>query len=220
MTRLLSTKILSKEFKEKLLMNSIRLVEQPFIKIKSIKKLEFPKAYQSIIFSSQNSVKIALANPKIKLLFDKKPIYCIGKKTALLLIKNGQKVVKIAENSAELAHFILKNCKNESFSFLCGKSRIPDLEEILSLNNILIQPIEIYETSPHPHIVKEQYDGLIFFSPSGVKSYAINNGFQDTHSFCLGQTTAKEVKKFTSKFTIANAPNENQLLISIKKHFN
>ena len=71
MTRLLSTKILSKGFKEKLLMNSIRLVEQPFIKIKSIKKLEFPKAYQSIIFSSQNSVKIALANPKIKLLFDK-----------------------------------------------------------------------------------------------------------------------------------------------------
>ena len=32
----------------------------------------------------------------------------------------------------------------------------------------------------------------------------------------MGQTTAKEVKKFTSKFTIANAPNENQLLISIK----
>ena len=65
MTRLLSTKILSKGFKEKLLMNSIRLVEQPFIKIKSIKKLEFPKAYQSIIFSSQNSVKIALANSKL-----------------------------------------------------------------------------------------------------------------------------------------------------------
>ena len=220
MTRLLSTKILSKEFKEELLMNSISLIEQPFIKIRPIKKLEFTKSYQSIIFSSQNAVKIALSNSKIKLLFDQKPTYCIGKKTALLLIKNGQKVVKIAKNSSELAHMIVKNFQNESFSFLCGKSRITDLEEILSLNNIPIQPIEIYETSHQPHIVKEQYDGLIFFSPSGVKSYAIKNGFDNIHSFCLGNTTAQEVKKFTSKFTIANAPNEKQLLISIIKHFN
>ena len=106
-------------------MNSIRLVEQPFIKVKSIKKLEFPKAYQSIIFSSQNSVKIALANSKIKLLFDKKPIYCIGKKTALLLIKNGQKVVKIAENSAELAHFILKTVKMSHFRSYVENQEFP-----------------------------------------------------------------------------------------------
>ena len=38
--------------------------------------------------------------------------------------------------------------------------------------------------------------------------------------FVWVQTTAKAVRKFTSKFTIANAPNELQLLISIKKHFN
>ena len=96
MTRLLSTKILSKEFKEKLLMNSIRLVEQPFIKIKSIKKLEFPKAYQSIIFSSQNSVKIALANSKIKLLFDKKPILLYWKKDSIAF---NQKWAKSCQNS-------------------------------------------------------------------------------------------------------------------------
>ena len=177
--------------------------------------MSFPKPINLLFFQVKIQLKLLWQTQKSNYYLTRKQFIVLEKRD-IAFNQKWAKVVKIAENSAELAHFILKNCKNESFSFLCGKSRIPDLEEILSLNNILIQPIEIYETSPHPHIVKEQYDGLIFFSPSGVKSYAINNGFEDTHSFCLGQTTAKEVKKFTSKFTIANAPNEKQLLISIK----
>ena len=175
---------------------------------------------QAIIFSSQNAVKIALDNSEIKSLVDKKPIYCVGKKTALLLVKNGQKVVKIAQNSSDLALFIQKNHQNESFSFFCGKSRVNDLEHVLSVNDIPIQPVEIYETLPQSHIAKGYFDGIIFFSPSGVKGYAIHNFFEDSHWFCLGSTTAKAVRQFTNKLTIAKTPNELQLFLSITKHFN
>ena len=220
MKRLLSTKILSKEFKDRLIVHPFSLVEQSFIQISPIQNLELTDSHQAVIFSSQNAVKIALANLKIKSLVDQKPIYCVGKKTASLLIKNGQKVVKIALNSLELAQFIIKNHQNESFSFFCGKSRVYDLEDILSLNHIPIQPVEIYETLPQPHIVKGHFEGIIFFSPSGVKGYAIHNGFEDTHCFCLGSTTAKAVREFTPKLSVAKTPSESQLFLSITKHFN
>ena len=220
MRRLLSTKILSQEFKDRLSRHSFSLVEQSFIKISPIKKLELVDSHQAIIFSSQNAVKIAFDNPEIKSLIDQKPIYCIGKKTGLLLAKNGQKVVKIAKNSLDLGLFILKNYQNESFSFFCGKSRVNDLEQILSVNDIQIQPVEIYETFPQPNIVKGHFEGIIFFSPSGVKGYAIHNGFEDTHCFCLGSTTANAVREFTAKFTTAKTPDEMQLFLSITKHFN
>ena len=220
MTRLLSTKILSKGFKDRLLMHSFSLVEKSFIKIIPIQNPKLTDSNQAIIFSSQNAVKIALHNSEIKSLVDQKPIYCIGKKTALLLVKNGQKVVKIAQNSSDLALFLQKNHQNKSFSFFCGKSRVNDLEHILSVNEIPIQPVEIYETLPQPHIVKGNFEGIIFFSPSGVKGYAIHNGFDNTHCFCLGSTTAKAVREFTPKLTIAKTPNELQLFLSITKHFN
>ena len=220
MIRLLSTKILSQGFKDRLIMHSFSLVEQSFIKISPIQNIKLADSNQAIIFSSQNAVKIALDNPEIKSLVDQKPIYCVGKKTALLLVKNGQKVVKIAQNSSDLAHFILKNRQNKSFSFFCGKSRLNDLEHVLSVNDIPIQPVEIYETLPQSHIAKGFFDGIIFFSPSGVKGYAIHNFFEDSHCFCLGSTTAKAVRQFTNKLTIAKTPNELQLFLSITKHFN
>ena len=220
MIRLLSTKILSQGFKDRLSMRSFSLVEQSFIKISPIQNIKLADSNKAIIFSSQNAVKIALDNPEIKSLVDQKPIYCVGKKTALLLVKNGQKVVKIAENSSDLAHFILKNHQNKSFSFFCGKSRLKDLEHVLSVNGIPIQPVEIYETLPQSHIAKGYFDGIIFFSPSGVKGYAIQNFFEDSHCFCLGSTTAKAVRQFTNKLTIAKTPNELQLFLSITKHFN
>ena len=115
MTRLLSTKILSQGFKDLLLMHSFSLVEKSFIKIIPIQNPKLADCNQAIIFSSQNAVKIALDNSEIKSLVDQKPIYCIGKKTALLLVKNGQKVVKIAQNSSDLALFLQKIIKISHF---------------------------------------------------------------------------------------------------------
>ena len=122
----------------------------------------------------------------------------------------------ISKNVPE-GYFLLKSNRIE---YVQKVNFAYDLEDILSLNDIPIQPVEIYETLPQPSIIKGYFDGLIFFSPSGVQGYAILNGFEDTHCFCLGSTTAEAVREFTPKLSIAKTPSESQLFLSITKHFN
>ena len=67
-------------------------------------------------------------------------------------------------------------------------------------------------------LLKATSMGYFFFSPSGVRGYALSNNFDDTHSFCLGTTTAKEVALYTSQYTVAKEPTSSQLLLSLKNH--
>tara|TARA_B100001063_G_C16712698_1_gene528930 strand:- start:421 stop:1092 length:672 start_codon:yes stop_codon:yes gene_type:complete len=216
--RLLSTKILSQNFRERILMNQFSLVEKAFIKISFLKNPKIDGIFDRLIFTSQNAVNAVFSSPKIQKMIEGKIIYCVGKKTASLLAENGQKVAKIAQNSLELAHFLIKNHQNESFSYFCGKLRTPDLEEILPVRGMHIKPIEVYTTHLKEHTVKGNFDGILFFSPSGVRGYAQNNGFENVHIFCLGNSTAKEVALHTSQYTVANDPSESQLLLSLKNH--
>ncbi|MBL6644761.1 MAG: uroporphyrinogen-III synthase, partial [Flavobacteriaceae bacterium] len=108
--------------------------------------------------------------------------------------------------------------KNEAFSYFCGKLRTPNLEEILPQNNNTIEAVELYETQLKGKRVKGHFDGVLFFSPSGVRGYALDNNFENTHSFCIGPSTAKEVALYTPNFTVAKTPTESQLLLSIKNH--
>ena len=216
--RLLSTKILSQDFRERLLMHQFSLVEQSFIKISLIENPKINEPFDHLIFTSQNAVNSVLSSPKMQKMIEGKKAYCVGKKTAALLVENNQKVVKIAQNSSELAHFLAKNLQKESFSYFCGKLRTPDLEEILPAKGMRIQPIEVYTTHLQDHSIKGHFDGILFFSPSGVRGYAQSNGFENTHSFCLGNSTAKEVAQHTSQYTVAKEPSESQLLLSLKNH--
>lgn len=216
--RLLSTKILSQDFRDRLLFHQFSLVEQSFIKIFPIKTPKINSVFDSLIFTSQNAVNAVLSSSKISKMIAGKTSYCVGKKTAALLTENGQKVAKIANNSSELAYFLAKKYENESFSYFCGKLRTNDLEDILPSHGITINPIEVYETHLKDHVIKGHFDGILFFSPSGVRGYALSNNFDDTHSFCLGTTTAKEVALYTSQYTVAKDPTSSQLLLSLKNH--
>ena len=216
--RLLVTKILPQDFRDRLLMHQFSLVEQAFIKISLIENPKIDQLFDRLIFTSRNAVNAVLFSPKILKMIEGKTAYCVGKKTAALLVENGQKVAKIAQKSEELAYFLTKNHQNESFSYFCGKLRTPDLEEILPAHGMGIQPIEVYATHLQDHTVKGHFDGILFFSPSGVRGYAQSNGFENTHCFCLGNSTAKEVALHTSQYTVAKEPSESQLLLSLKNH--
>ena len=199
-------------------MNQFSLVELAFIKISFLENPIIDRVFDRLIFTSQNAVNAVYSSPKIQKMIEGKTIYCVGKKTASLLAENGQKTTKIAQNSLELAQFLAKKYKNESFSYFCGKLRIPDLEEISPVRGIHIKPIEVYTTHLQEHTVKGHFDGILFFSPSGVRGYAQNNGFENVHSFCLGNSTAKEVALHTTEYTVAKEPSESQLLLSLKNH--
>jgi uroporphyrinogen-III synthase len=79
---------------------------------------------------------------------------------------------------------------------------------------------EIYQTNFTSRYFKTYFDGILFFSPSAVSSYFTKNTWDnDTHGFCLGPSTAKRLSKFTSNFSKAKKPSENQLMITIQQYY-
>lgn len=217
--RLLSTKIISHFFKEQLVLHQFSVVEKAFIEVHPITDVVVGQVAKNVIFTSQNAVNIAFKNEKIRTVLENKFFFCVGKKTKALLVENGKKVIKIANKSSELADFISKNNKNDQFSFFCNGGRLLDLERILSTNDIKITPIILYNTLPQPHLIKDHFDGVLFFSPSAVRSYSMINTFKNTHAFCFGPSTAKEVENYTENFSVAKTPEDTQMFLIIKNYF-
>ena len=90
----------------------------------SIEKVIFdiPRPYKNVVFSSLNAAKIVIKEVKW---LKNSSIFCVGKSTENLLLKNGIKCVKSAKNMQKLLIFIQKYSKNDDFLHFCGNLRLP-----------------------------------------------------------------------------------------------
>lgn len=218
--RLLSTKILRAAFKDRLIQHGFTVVEYPFIKISPQNYTPFP-LNTHLIFTSQNAVKFAFEHPNLYTKMKGKNCFCVGEKTKSILEENGQKVIKMTQNAHDLAHFLIKNYKNERFSFLCGQRRRPEIEAILHQHKMELTVHELYTTTLTSKHFEIPFDGILFFSPSAVESYfAENDWSKKTHGFCIGETTSESLSKFTNAYSIAKSPSEAQLLLILKAFYN
>lgn len=217
MKTVLSTKILSPSQKELFLNSGLGLVEYDALNIEFL-DVTIPLHYQNYIFTSKNAVKAFLRHSK-KINTSDYKAFCVGEKTKTLLEQNSIKVIKNAENASDLADFIVKIHKNEEFLFLCGNIRREELPEILSKNNIQYTEIETYKTHLIHRKFNRLFDGLLFFSPSGIKSYTKENSLSKKLVFCIGNTTATEAEKHTDQIIIANKPTVENVLVQAIKHF-
>ncbi len=84
---------------------------------------------------------------------------------------NGDKVIKMTEYASELADYLVKNHKNDSFHFFCGNIRSDEIPSKLKENNIPFEEIEVYKTTLNPKKFESQFDAVLFFSPSGVRVF-------------------------------------------------
>tara|TARA_Y100001970_G_scaffold29608_1_gene36631 strand:+ start:26385 stop:27053 length:669 start_codon:yes stop_codon:yes gene_type:complete len=220
--KLLSTKIVSKKFKDLLIKNNYQIEEKSFIKILPFKSKSNISILENIIFTSKNAVEIILKNYMIKNNLANKDIYCVGQSTAELIKRNNLNLIKSEDNSKNLSKFILANFKNSknSFTYFSGKKRIRELENNLKKNNINIIVHEVYDTLLTPLKINDLYDGVIFYSPSAVKSFFKgNNSLNNTYGFCIGNTTAKELSNYSNRFSVAKSNSEENMLESIDKYF-
>ena len=220
--KLLSTKIVSKKFKDLLIKNNYQIEEKSFIKILPFKSKSNISILENIIFTSKNAVEIILKNYMIKNNLANKDIYCVGQSTAELIKRNNLNLIKSEDNSKNLSKFILANFKNSknSFTYFSGKKRIRELENNLKKNNINIIVHEVYDTLLTPIKINDLYDGVIFYSPSAVKSFFKgNNSLNNTYGFCIGNTTAKELSNYSNRFSVAKSNSEENMLESIDKYF-
>tara|TARA_R110002020_G_scaffold83287_7_gene206407 strand:- start:50 stop:721 length:672 start_codon:yes stop_codon:yes gene_type:complete len=202
MDTLLSTKKLKRNQQELILNAGFSFVEYDAIHIK-LKDFEIPEDLKNALFTSKNAVKAffhcgGLENKEIN-------CFCVGPKTEALLNENGFNITKSAENAADLGEFIVKNFKNEDFYFFCGNKRRGELPITLAENKVSLTEVEVYKTALNSKKFSQKFEAVLFFSPTGVQSFAELNSWEALLAVCIGETTASEAKKHTSNVAIANS---------------
>lgn len=221
MKTILSTKILSLAQKEHLLNAGIAVVSYDAIKINH-EDITMEPGFQNLIFTSQNAVTSFLENyvQVHKAEISSYRCFCVGEKTTSLLQENGLKVIETANYGSELAEIITNSYKNDSFLFLCSNLRRDEMPDRLKENNIILKEILAYTTQLNTKTFDRHFDGVLFFSPSGVESYTASNDLGNSTAFCIGKTTAAAVEPYSSNIVIANKPTVENVLVQVIKTFN
>ena len=201
---ILSTKRLPANLKHFLLNADFGILEADFIETTS-QPFVFTTLHDNLIITSQNAVESLLKNNALETIKTKK-CFCVGSKTKEMLEKNQFTVVASTDYAKELANIICEKHKNESFTFFSGNLRFDTLPMALQNTGITFNEIQVYTTRLTPVAIEGNYNGVLFFSPSGVESYLKKNKLTDQICFCIGTTTAKALDNQTKKIVLAHKP--------------
>ena len=227
--QILSTRPLHEKMLQEAKQAGIDIDELSFIQTTPIQSISIQKEIdkailQSIttICTSMNAVEVVASQIK-----EKKPswkIYCIGTTTQQLVVKYfGQDaVIGTANDAAALAKLIVEEQPKGKLFFFCGDQRREELPEILQQNSLELKEIIVYQTTTIKHSIQKLYNGILFFSPSGVESFFCNNQLTEkTILFAIGNTTAKEIKKHSdNQIVISDEPGKEKLASKMIDFFN
>jgi len=195
------------------MVDEIELIE---ISFNNSIKLQNP--IKNAVFTSKNAI-IGVFNQFSSDALQFENVYCVGDKTAQFLEEKNVKVTVKANSAEELADEILLNKDIEEVHFFCGNLRRNELPEILTENNIKVNEVEVYTTNFKPEKIKNKYDGILFFSPSSVKSYLSKNTDTQSVAFCIGNTTASEAINHFENVFVANEPTVENVIESVNQYF-
>lgn len=188
-------------------LSNVEIEHIPFIKVEpeklnlEDKKMLHDASFKTWIFTSKNGVKQLLNNIEDVSVLKDKVIYALGEKTAVLLKEKADDVVIPQDfNMKSLAKTLISNKIDGEVLVFSGRLRKPDLINVLKRNEVEFKEIFLYKTILMPHKVKmADFDGVVFFSPSGAQSFFQNNRLKANHAvFCIGSTTENEVRRFFS----------------------
>jgi uroporphyrinogen-III synthase len=227
--QILSTRPLHETLLQEAKQAGIDIDELSFIETNPIQsptlQSEIDEALQqsiTAVFTSMNAVE-AVADQ----INGKKPcwkIYCIGTTTQQLVVNYfGQDAIAgTANDAAALAKLIIEDQPKGKLLFFCGDQRRDELPEILQQNSIKLKEIIVYQTTAIQHRIQKLYEGILFFSPSGVESFFSSNQLtQKTILFAIGNTTAKEIKKHSNnQIVVSDEPGKENLARKMMEYFN
>ena len=217
-TTVFSTKKLS-EAQAKLFHNDIAAESSDFIKIRfnRIAPKVIKSEIENVILTSKNGVEAVLHNfTKDELQF--KNIFCVGRRTKKLIEQKLGAVKHVAKNAGKLAEYLSEEIKGQEVTYFCSDIRLDTLPTVLSENGIIIHEVEAYKTMYSPATVGDKVGGVLFYSPSTVASYVQKNS-PDTVAFCIGESTAKEAKKYFKKVEIAKVPTVESVIELVNLYY-
>lgn len=214
---ILSTKKLKSNQKSFLLNAGFSVVEADFIKI-SLLPFQLKKHPDLLLFTSQNAVESVLEHEKVNDLKNI-PAICVGIKTKQLLETNGFKVLAMEEYAQRLAPIIQEKYSKEHIAFFAGNIRRNTLPEAMQEKDISFDEYLVYQNEESSVKIEAKTDGILFYSPSGIKSYLKQNTITHQMCFCIGTTTADALKGITENVVIANQQTVENVIIQCINYY-
>lgn len=231
--KILSTKKLLPVIIEEAKKKNIDITEKEFISVKPILTKEnyeqimflvLDKKKNCVVFTSANSVEVIknyLHEGDIWYL-PNWDIFCLSGKTKDSLAPNfsTKKIIATAENAFALAQKIIEHGIKE-IVFFCGNKRRDELPNIIKNAGVNVHEIVVYETIETPSISTKDFDGILFFSPSAVKSFfSVNQLNKKIICFAIGDTTASAIKEYTeNNIIISKSPTQEIMLEMVNSYF-
>ena len=213
-----ATKKLS-ELQKETLSSAIGIDDSDFIKIRfnRISPKVMKNEIENVIITSQNGVE-ALLNSFTKDELNFKNIYCVGRRTKKLIENRIGKVTKVAKNAKKLSEYLVKELENKEVTYFCSNIRLDILPAYLKTHDIVVNEVEAYKTMYSPELLDLDVSGVLFFSPSAIESYLIENT-TDKVAFCIGETTAKEARKHFEDVQVSNLPSVEAVLELVNSYY-
>ncbi|MEJ6791647.1 MAG: hydroxymethylbilane synthase [Lacinutrix sp.] len=219
-TNIYSTKSFTED--QRLLFNEkVNSQSSDFIKI-SLNRIAprfLKNEIENVIITSKNAVEALLTNfSAIELQF--KNIYCVGRRTKRLVENRIGKVKHSKNNAKKLAEYLVEYIEGTEVTYFCSDLRLDDLPNILQENNIKVNEIEAYQTKFDSLKIDNNIEGVMFYSPSNVKSFIQENIIEDkTIAFCIGESTAKEASQHFKDVRIAKLPTVESVIELVNEHY-
>lgn len=171
-----------------------------------------------VIFTSKHAVEAVsgylegLASP----LSPRWRLYCLSEVTRGVAAKRFPHSVLSGSGSyaVDLARSILAAGARGDIWFFSGNKRRDTLPERLIQGGLQVHEIVVYETQLTPSAVTGFFDGILFFSPSGVESYfSCNQPDPRSILFAIGETTAAALRARASNPVVVSARQEAGALV-------
>jgi uroporphyrinogen-III synthase len=180
----------------------------------------------AVVFTSRNAVEIVAAVLHANEDLDAAPahwqIFSLAGVTrdAVIEIFDNEPTGEVF-TGALLAETIIAAGDIHRVVFFCSNQRRDELPNLLSEEGIEVHEVCTYETIETPVTLKENLDGVLFFSPSAVSSFFSANKLPDTTvCFAIGNTTAKAITAYTNnKVIISQTPNQQSMLNLVQEYF-
>lgn len=212
MKTILSTKILKPELISLFHSNQYKVLQHDFIHINPI-ALKIDLEVKNIIITSKNALfALEKFNPK------KFKIFCVGFNTKKILESKGFIVLECAYNAKELSKIIIDKYNKLDFIYLCSSIRRDFLPDTLKNNAISYKEIIVYATTLTSIEIKDTIDIILFYSPSGVESYLLNNKITNELCYCIGETTANTLQEITKKIVVLKSATIENMIFEIIKN--
>lgn len=111
--------------------------------------------------------------------------------------------------------------QSKYITFCCGNIRRDELPDMLRNAGITVNEIVVYETHETPKQLSGMYDGIMFFSPSSVRSFFNGNTLPaNTICFAIGHTTGAALQERTASNVVTSSQaSVDALLQTVILHF-